>query len=276
MIIDGHAHAMGEFGDPDLLVKILDKLGVDKVVLCSGGFNSSDRPHVPKIKESRIVKNRHLIMVSNRFLHSLIRFKGEVKESDVGNDLVYSFKQKYPERIIQYFWLDPSQQKDIEKLEQARISWEINGIKLHQCVMRFSNSNLGMSQLVKYAGEHCLPIFIHPYSTKEVKKLIGLAKQYSDTSFTLAHLMGLETFIKFGKELENIYFDISPYHVISEKRIYRAIAKFGVEKILLGSDTPMGENNLENNIHKIRNLNLSKKDKDLILGENIAKLLKIA
>ena len=99
MIIDGHAHAMGEFGDPDLLVNLLDKVGVDKVVLCSGGFSSSERPNVPKIKESRIVKNRHLIMLSNRFLHSFIRYKGEVKESDVGNDIVYLFKQKYPDRI---------------------------------------------------------------------------------------------------------------------------------------------------------------------------------
>ncbi len=275
MIIDGHAHAMGEFGNPDLLVKLLDKIGVDKVVLCSGGFSSNDRPNVPKIKESRIVKNRHLIMVSNRFLHLFIKLKGGVKDSDVGNDLVYSFKQKYPERIIQYFWLNPNQQKVLEKLEQVRISWKINGIKLHQCVMRFNNSSLEMKQLVKYAEEHHLPIFIHPYSPKEVKKIIELAKQHSEANFTIAHLMGLETIIRFGKELENFYFDISPYHVISEKRIYRAIDKFGIEKILMGSDTPMGENNLENNIKKIRNLNLSKKDKDLILGGNIVKLLKI-
>ncbi len=275
MIIDGHAHAMGEFGDPDLLVKLLDKLGVDKVVLCSGGFNSSERPNVPKIKESRIVKNRHLIMFSNRFLHSLIHLKGGVKESDIGNELVYSFKQKYPERIIQYYWTTPNQQNILEKLENVRTSMKIDGIKLHQCVLRFSNSSSGMEKLVKYAGEYQLPIFIHPYSPKEIKILIQLAKKYSDTKFTIAHLMGLEIIARYGKELENIYFDISPYHVISEKRIFRAIDKFGIKKIIMGSDTPMGENNLERNIKKIRNLNLSKKDKDLILGDNIARLLKI-
>jgi len=275
MIIDGHAHAMGEFGEPNLLVKLLDKIGVDKVVLCPGGPSSTEKPHVPKIKESWIVKNRHLIMFSNRFLHLLVKHKGGVKEKDVGNEIVYSFKQKYPERIIQYYWLNPEQQNTLEKLDHVRTAWNIDGIKLHQCIMRFTNSSSGMEKLVRYAGEHQLPIFIHPYSPKEVKMLIRLAKQYSKTMFTIAHLMGLEIFARYGKELENIYFDISPYHVISEKRIFRAIDKFSIEKVIMGSDTPMGENNLENNINKIQNMDLSKKDKELILGKNIAKLLKI-
>jgi len=275
MIIDGHAHAMGEFGDPDLLVKLLDELGVDKVVLCPGASSTTERPDIPKIKESWFVKNRHLIMFSNRFLHLLIKYKGGVKEKNIGNEIVYSFKQKYPERIIQYYWTTPNQQNILEKLENVRTSRKIDGIKLHQCVLRFSNSSSGMEKLVKYSGEHQLPIFIHPYSTKEVKIIIQLARKYSDTMFTIAHLMGLETIAKYRKELENVYFDISPYHVISKKRIFRAIEKFGIEKIIMGSDTPMGDNNLENNIKKIRNLNISKKDKNLILGKNIANLLKI-
>lgn len=275
MIIDGHAHAMGEFGNPDLLVKLLDDLGVDKVVLCPGGSSSTERPDLPKIKESWFVKNRHLIMVSNRFLHLLVKHEGGVEEKDIGNEIVYSFKQKYPERIIQYYWTTPNQQNITEKLENVRTSMKIEGIKLHQCVLRFSNSSSGMEKLVKYAGEHHLPIFIHPYSPKEVKMLINLAKKYSATEFTIAHLMGLEIIARYGKDLENIYFDISPYHVISEKRIFRAIDKFSIEKVIMGSDTPMGENNLKNNIKKVQNMDLSKKDKELILGKNIAKLLKI-
>ena len=43
----------------------------------------------------------------------------------------------------------------------------------------------------------------------------------------------------------------------------------------MGSDTPYGKDNLRNNIDRIKNLDISTEEKDLILGENIRKLLKI-
>lgn len=36
MVIDGHAHACGEFANVEQLIELLDKLGVDKVALCPG------------------------------------------------------------------------------------------------------------------------------------------------------------------------------------------------------------------------------------------------
>ena len=87
--------------------------------------------------------------------------------------------------------------------------------------------------------------------------------------------MGLENVIRHGKDLTNIYFDISTYFIISKRRIKKAIKYFGADHVFLGSDTPMGYDNLKNNIEKIKNMELSPEEKELILGRAIAKLLKL-
>ena len=80
---------------------------------------------------------------------------------------------------------------------------------------------------------------------------------------------------KFGKDLKNLYFDISTYFIISKRRIRYAMKHFGADHVTLGSDSPFGEKNLENNINKIRKMNISDKEKDMILGLNIKKILKL-
>jgi len=71
----------------------------------------------------------------------------------------------------------------------------------------------------------------------------------------------------------NVYFDISTYYIISRKRIKKAIKYYGSDHVLLGSDSPLGIDNLKNNILKIRDMDLSEEDRKNILGLSIAKLL---
>jgi predicted TIM-barrel fold metal-dependent hydrolase len=154
-------------------------------------------------------------------------------------------------------------------------SCKIHGIKLHQCLSEFSNESLEMEDLVKFAGQHELPIFIHIYSASEVKKLLILARRYPKTNFIFAHFIGLEIAKRKAKDLENLYFDISTYYIIAKRRIRYAIKHFGPDHILLGSDSPFGDKNLENNIKKIQGMKLSKEVKNLILGQNMRKLLNL-
>jgi len=57
------------------------------------------------------------------------------------------------------------------------------------------------------------------------------------------------------------------------KRLLKAIEHFGANRIILGSDTPYGENNLKLNIERVKILNIPSEQRDLILGGNIKKLL---
>ena len=272
MIIDGHAHASGEFKDPEKFIPILDKLGVAKIVLCPGALDKDQMPNIPKISYTPISKIGSLIFLGNKYY-----LKREIPEQyfEQGNILINTLREKYPDRVIQFLWVNPDNKETINRIEDALESWVIKGIKLHQCLNEFSNDGSGMRSLVEFAGKNNLPIFIHIYSRDEVKKLINLARDFPETNFIIAHFIGMEIFKKLGKDLKNLFFDISTYYIISRRRIRIAMKHFGADHILLGSDSPFGERNLENNIKKIKNMKISEKEKEMILGKNIAKLLQL-
>ena len=48
---------------------------------------------------------------------------------------------------------------------------------------------------------------------------------------------------------------------------------FGSKRILLGSDTPIGKENLRKNLEKIKGMAIPKEAKNDILGDNIARLV---
>jgi len=91
----------------------------------------------------------------------------------------------------------------------------------------------------------------------------------------VAHVFGLELFIKSNIKDEYLYFDTSTYQATSDKRVLKAINFFGAHRIVNGSDSPYGKDNLKNNIDRIKKLNISEEEKALILGENMKALLKI-
>jgi predicted TIM-barrel fold metal-dependent hydrolase len=100
-------------------------------------------------------------------------------------------------------------------------------------------------------------------------------REFPETNFTLAHLMGLEEVIKRGKDLTNVYFDTSTYYITSKKRIMKAIRHFGADRVIMGSDSPFGNDNLANIKKKIESLEISNEEKNLVLGGSIAKLLEL-
>ena len=272
MIIDGHAHATGDFANPEIFIPILDELGVDKIVLCPGALEDDFIHDIPKISYTPISKIRHLIFLANKYY-----LKNEVPDHyfERGNELINSIREKHPKRIIQFLWVNPENEDTINKIEKALNNWEIRGIKLHQCLSDFSNTGTGMRELAEFAGQHKLPIFIHIYSKEEVRKIVNLARDFPKTNFIIAHFIGLEIAKKFGKDLKNLFFDISTYFIISKRRIRYAMKHFGADHVILGSDSPFGEKNLENNIQKIKKMNINEKEKEMILGLNIKKILKL-
>jgi len=120
-----------------------------------------------------------------------------------------------------------------------------------------------------------LPIFIHLESDKEVKKLIEYKRLHPQVKIIIGHLFGLELFIESKIKFENLYFDISTYQVTSDYRVLKAIEYFGADKIILGSDTPFGKDNLKRNIERIKNLSRNQDEKGKILGLNLKELLSI-
>ena len=274
MIIDAHAHACGEFADPKKLTEILDNLGVDKVALCPGLKGHISAPTPPNIPISAIKQHP---LYGRCFINPGIRFNYNflLREKQDGNEFVYSLAKEQPDRIIQIYWLNPRKQDFITKLKKDLEKWHFKGIKLHQVCTPFKSDGMEINDIARFCGEKRLTLFIHPWSDRDVLKLLNLAKNYPGTDFILLHLIGLEAVAEQVKYTRNIYYEISPFSYIKENRLKFAIDNLGADRIVLGSDTPWDKDSLKNNIARVDGLSIADIEKEHILGGNIMDILKL-
>lgn len=105
MIIDGHAHTFAEFSKIETLIPLMDRLGVDKVVLCPGGSKPDENFDIPKVPKTKLVMIGRLHILGNIFYlrpHSK-------KFPHPDNEFVFSLVQEAPERLLQFFWVFPNE-----------------------------------------------------------------------------------------------------------------------------------------------------------------------
>ncbi len=270
-IIDGHAHSEGEFCHGEDIVTTMDGLGVDKVILCAGPLNTPIEWWVPNL--NRILSKRGLRMYGNRFIRLAAVLGRRRIDLDNGNRHVAELARRHPGRIIQAYWADPSRPEGLTELAAKHEEWRFRAIKLHQCFERCGCDSPVMHELAAFAADKALPIFIHLYARSDARGLAQLAEAHPGTTFVVAHLLGLDEFIRAGPEaLPNVHYDISPPNLTSIWLVKRAIAVFGSDHVLLGSDTPYGKDNLSAAVERIRNLDIAEAEKALILGGNARRI----
>jgi len=274
MIIDGHSHACGKFLTAESIVKSLDNSGVDKVVLVPGELNSKSEYSLPDL--AIIFPKRNVVKVTNYMTKFVMKLTGKVKDIPAGNEYVHDLKTKTDDRVIQFIWITTGIKNASEYLDRKLADWSFQGVKLHQCWETFSVDSDFFNEVAIWVENHDLPLFIHLYSDNEVTKIISYKRKHPKLKLIVAHLFGLELFIKDDFKDENLYFDTSTIQLISNFRLKNAINFVGAANILFGTDTPYGaRDNIRKNINRINNLDISSEDKDLILGLNMKRLLKL-
>lgn len=275
MIIDGHAHACGNLLTANGILKALDENGVDKVVLVPGELGSNKEYALPNLAARFPKKN--VVKLTNYMTRLVMMLTNKVKDIPAGNDYVYTLKTQADERVIQFVWATTGIKNISAYLDQKLDAWNFQGVKLHQCWEKFSVDSGFFREVASWAEIHNMPLFIHLISNKEVNKLIAYKRNHPKLKLIIAHLFGLELFIKANFKDDQLYFDISPMPLISTHRLKMAINFVGSDKILFGADTPYGvKDNLRHSLNRINNLDIPEKDKKLILGMNMAKLLDIS
>jgi predicted TIM-barrel fold metal-dependent hydrolase len=273
MIIDGHAHACGPFLMGENIVKILDELEVDKVVLVPGELGSKRTYALPGVAE--FFPERDVVWVTNVLSKAVISITGKAADIPEGNRQVYTLARAYPERIVQFFWAMLQKSDAVQNTQNCFAEWQFKGIKLHQCWDAFSIDAEPFTQVADFAAKEELPIFIHVGNYREVVALIKYSVQHPQNRFIVGHLFGLEIYLQAKHKLENIYFDISTVPLISMYRLTKALQRFGAAKLIMGSDTPYGQNALRRNIERVKALPISKVEQEMILGKNLQTLLKL-
>ena len=274
MIVDGHSHSCGKFLSIEGILDTLNCSGVDKVVLVPGELNSKADYSLPNIA-NRFPK-RNVVKVTNLLTKFIMKLTGKVKQIPAGNEIVYGLKTAAQDRIIQFIWITNDINNPIDYLDSRYTEWKFHGVKLHQCWESFSIESDFFKDVAVWTENHNLPLFIHLYSDTDVAKLINYKREHPKLKLIVAHLFGLELFIKKEFKDDNLYFDTSPLQLISQFRLLRAIEFVGSDRILFGTDTPYGaKNNHQKTITRINNLEISEKEKKLILGLNLKELLQL-
>lgn len=271
MIIDGHAHACGEYLTVAGILKKLNENSTDAVVLCPGELNKDKGYILPDLYLK--YPNKDFIYVINRLTKMIIALTSAAKQIDEGNGYVFSLVRQAPQRIFQFFWVNPNDKNVVDKIEDKYALWNFKGIKLHQCWHKFSLQNENIGPIIKWAENKGLPVFIHLASRQDALDMVRLVNRHSDACFIIAHMIGMEVFSQAELQNKNVYFDMSGGQLIPQKKLLIAIEKFGAEKILMGTDTPYGIDNLKNAIARVHDLPLSEEEKRSILGGNLQRIL---
>ncbi|MBC2582258.1 amidohydrolase family protein [Clostridium sp. DJ247] len=276
MIIDGHAHATGDFLKANNIIKILDENNVDYVVL-AGSLQISCEKNQDLSYFSKFIEKYPLKFIY--ILNNIIKLVNFLNKSstkiDLGNEYAYNLVKQHTDRMIQFYWVNPCEKDIINKIDVNYKKYKFKGIKLHQCITKFDLREGYMHEISEWAGQKGMPIFIHLCTKKDAFDMVELIRKHKNTKFIIAHLIGLEVFIDAKIDASNVFFDISCPQIVTKNKIVLAIEKFGAERIIMGSDTPYGRDNLRNAIYRIQELELSDLQKELILGKNIQQLLKI-
>ena len=271
MIIDGHAHSGGAFSTVENIVSILNTCKVDKVVLCPPQVHGTNDQKLPGL--AKWFPHADVMLPLNKIIRLVTTTVKPTEPLSTRNEALYRLVTQNPERLIQFYWIDPQETEALHTLQETHRTWRFKGVKAHQCSEVFHADSPTMHHIAEFCHEHHLPFFIHLFSKHEIRQCIQLVQQHPHTNFIVGHLIGLEIFTQCHAPFPHVYFDISPPSLISTPRIMKAVTVFGADHVLLGSDTPYGMNNLQKNVERIHHLDISQESKACILGENMQRLL---
>jgi len=266
MIIDAHAHAAREYSNVSSIMDITGKYGIEKVVLCTSPKNNQDLKDPPNIP---FMKTPGSIFLLNRMLR--FSYNSLFKENGDGNKYIFELRNKLPETVIQFLWVNPLDPQHMGNLEKNIREYQVKGIKLHQAWDPFTIDGSEFQLVAKVAKENRLPIFIHLYSKEETWKLLRYVESHREGSFIIAHMLGLDIFKEHAKNLSNLYFDTSGSERVRGQDILEAIRLFGAEHVVFGTDTPYAR--IDTQIEKIEQLNLSEDVKEHIFRLNARRIL---
>jgi predicted TIM-barrel fold metal-dependent hydrolase len=266
MIIDAHAHSAGTYSDPESLVAKAQEYGLEKIVLCPGPKNSLQVQEPPKLGLKNAPDSIYVLNRLVRFAYTYF-----IKANGDGNAYVHALKQRLPNLVLQFLWVNPLDSSQMNDLEKNIDRFGVSGIKLHQAWNPFSIESPEFRTLVGIAHSRNLPVFIHLYSRRETKKLCRFMKSNPEAVFIIAHMLGLDIFGEERQYLKGLYFDTSGSQRVRGEDIQKAINLFGFEHVIFGSDTPYAR--IQDQIQKIEMLHLSDDVTNHIMAMNIKRLL---
>ena len=194
------------------------------------------------------------------------------------NDLVLEFMGG--ERKKKYWfvpWVKPGAGEDLDFVERHRAS--VSGIKLHPSCDRIKVTDERVIPFLEFAERQGAPVVIHCGRWQEMSSYrlaLEVAEKHPNLDFVLSHMGGdtpeLETATTDAvkdRGLVNVFLGIEG--VREYWAVQRAIDELGADRVIFGSDFPLGHPRMY--LGLVDALRLSPGDRALVLGGNILRLL---
>jgi uncharacterized protein len=243
-MIDAHSHIYGPDLHPEVLLEG-ERLGIHTFVCSSLG--------------------------------RVLKFHPTFEEVREGNDDMKSVIRRHPDRVAAYCYVNPMHGDEAVEDFKRRIEDE-NFIGLKLLVATLCN-NPRVFPFIELAIDNRMPILIHcwrkavgqlPYESS-AWHVAELAERYPEARIIMAHLGGqAETAINTIVPFPNIRVDTSG-SPIGANEVAIAAERLGAERVIFGSDIPGAC--LASNIGKVLGAGLPEEETNLILGNNMKRLL---
>lgn len=190
----------------------------------------------------------------------------------------------------------PDMGEDMLYLLEKYISLGAKGIKFHNMAQGFKPTHPALDSLYAFCNQISFPIEFHCgrvsnarlNENSDLECILPVIDKYPDIPVILTHMAdgNIDDVAKLSKEYQNVYFDtsivISGYPGILDTNepswledsvVIDVIRAIGAQKVLFGSDYPWGSPG--HDLNRVANLNLTYKEKSLILGKNAMKVFNI-
>lgn len=157
----------------------------------------------------------------------------------------------------------------------------LKGVKLHPDIQNFKIDEERYFPIYELCEKHDLPILMHTgdfrYDNSNPNRLIPLLETFKKLKIIGAHFGGWSIYEDASKKLykyKNLYVDCSSaFYKLDKKTAKEIICRYGVDKVLFGSDYPMWDAGEE--LSYFFSLNFSEEENRKILSQNLKTLLKL-
>lgn len=249
LVIDSHTHLVDKDhftvsdvpminGDEDCLIKKMDSLGIDKIIISPWEGIKTDG------------------VSSNKTSLSAIR--------------------KYKDKIEVYATFNPNYIEDLEStIDIYHEKHKFIGLKPYWTMHKIDLLDEKYRKWFEYGNKNKLIMLVHSGKEHIAKKVGILSEMYKDMSFLLAHT-GISYEVArwntdIAKKRDNVYLEIT-YTNLTNGIIEYMVEQVGADKVLFGTDMPMRDPAPQ--LAWVAYAKISIEDKKKILGENMAKIIK--
>lgn len=250
MIIDAHTHLSNtEYGNTETYLKLMKEAGIDEAVAVPGA------------------------MLDVRKMTEYITGRSK-PDNPVPDNLYVEKASKANQQIHGCICLNPHDKDVLSQLERGK-KQGFKGLKLSPLSHQFSFASKGVTGLAELCGNYGFPVYSHVvYSPgASTAKFVQLAKQFPKTNFIIGH-MGFgpadQEALEAAAVMQNFYLETSTGNYL---HIQESVKKVGSSKVIFGSEYPLSHPGIE--LEKVLKLNISDREREEILSQNIKHLLQM-